>query len=92
MNRYAPADGWQGTHHRRRGLHRLDLAERLLDTAGTSGLSTTSPPGRCENIEHLRDRDGFHLVVDSVLQSTVVNEFVYRCDVVYHLAAASACA
>ena len=30
----------------------------------------------------------FHLVVDSVLSRAVVNEFVHKCDVVYHLAAA----
>jgi len=44
--------------------------------------------GSLDNIEHLRDRDGFHLVVDSVLHWSVVNELVYKCDVVYHLAAA----
>ena len=30
----------------------------------------------------------FHLVVDSVLAPAVVSELVYKCDVVYHLAAA----
>ena len=44
--------------------------------------------GSLDNIEHLRDRDDFHLVVDSVLHWSVVNELVYKCDVVYHLAAA----
>ena len=44
--------------------------------------------GSLDNIEHLRDRDGFHLVVDSVLHWSVVNELVYKCNVVYHLAAA----
>jgi UDP-glucose 4-epimerase len=36
----------------------------------------------------LRERRDFHLVVDSVLKSSVVNELVHRCDVVFHLAAA----
>jgi UDP-glucose 4-epimerase len=40
------------------------------------------------NIFHLREREGFHLVVDSVLSPAVVSELVHRCDVVYHLAAA----
>ena len=44
--------------------------------------------GTAENIEHLRARPDFHLVVDSVLSESVVNELVYKCDVVYHLAAA----
>ncbi|MDX6542643.1 MAG: UDP-glucose 4-epimerase, partial [Gaiellaceae bacterium] len=40
------------------------------------------------NVEHLRDEPRFHLVVDSVLSHTVVNELVNKVDVVYHLAAA----
>ena len=44
--------------------------------------------GRIANVGHLRDHPLFHLVVDSVLSPTVVNELVYKCDVVYHLAAA----
>ena len=64
------------------------LAERLLDNGWDVWALDDLSTGSLENIEHLRDRDGFHLVVDSVLQSTVVNELVYRCDVVYHLAAA----
>jgi UDP-glucose 4-epimerase len=64
------------------------LAERLLDHGWDVWALDDLSTGSLANIEHLRDRDGFHLVVDSVLQSTVVNELVYRCDVVYHLAAA----
>jgi UDP-glucose 4-epimerase len=44
--------------------------------------------GSLDNVEHLRERERFHLVVDSVLHWSVVNELVYKCDVVYHLAAA----
>src|SRR3954469_10818531 len=40
------------------------------------------------NVAHLRHHPAFHLVVDSVLKSSVVNELVHRCDVVFHLAAA----
>jgi UDP-glucose 4-epimerase len=64
------------------------LAERLLDHDWDVWALDDLSTGSLQNVEHLRDRDGFHLVVDSVLQSTVVNELVYRCDVVYHLAAA----
>jgi UDP-glucose 4-epimerase len=64
------------------------LSERLLDSGWDVWALDDLSTGSLDNIEHLRDRDGFHLVVDSVLQSTVVNELVYRCDVVYHLAAA----
>jgi UDP-glucose 4-epimerase len=44
--------------------------------------------GNLRNIAHLRDRRDFHLVVDSVLSPSIVNELVHKCDVVYHLAAA----
>jgi len=44
--------------------------------------------GSLANVEHLRERPDFHLVVDSVLSPAVVNELVHKCDVVYHLAAA----
>jgi UDP-glucose 4-epimerase len=64
------------------------LAERLLEDGLDVWVLDDLSTGSLDNIAHLRERDGFHLVVDSVLQSTVVNELVYRCDVVYHLAAA----
>jgi UDP-glucose 4-epimerase len=64
------------------------LAELLLgdgwEVYALDDLST----GNERNIAHLRDRDDFHLVVDSILAHSVVGELVNKCDVVYHLAAA----
>jgi UDP-glucose 4-epimerase len=64
------------------------LAELLLDEGlevfALDDLSTGSEA----NVAHLSGRDGFHLVVDSVLSPSVVSELVHRCDAVYHLAAA----
>jgi len=64
------------------------LCESLLDDGcevwALDDLSTGAEP----NVERLRDRPGFHLVVDSVLSPSVVSELVFKCDVVYHLAAA----
>src|SRR5205814_783161 len=64
------------------------LAERLLaddwEVFALDDLSTGSE----RNVAHLRGRRDFHLIVDSVLKASVVNELVHRCDVVYHLAAA----
>ena len=64
------------------------LSELLLDEGievfALDDLST----GEEANVARLRDREGFHLVVDSVLSQSVVSELVHRCDVVYHLAAA----
>jgi UDP-glucose 4-epimerase len=64
------------------------LADLLLadgwDVYVLDDLST----GSIENVAALREHPRFHLVVDSVLSTTIVNELVYKCDVVYHLAAA----
>ncbi len=64
------------------------LAERLLadgwEVFALDDLSTGSE----RNVSHLRQRRDFHLIVDSVLKSSIVNELVHRCDVVFHLAAA----
>jgi UDP-glucose 4-epimerase len=64
------------------------LSELLLgegwEVYALDDLST----GALRNVEHLRERPEYHLVVDSVLASSVVSELVYKCDVVYHLAAA----
>jgi UDP-glucose 4-epimerase len=64
------------------------LAELLLadgwEVYALDDLST----GSMANVEHLRENRRFHLVVDTVLSPSVVNELVHKCDVVYHLAAA----
>jgi UDP-glucose 4-epimerase len=44
--------------------------------------------GSLENVTHLRSESRFHLVVESVLSPSTVNELVHKSDVVYHLAAA----
>ena len=64
------------------------LSELLLDEGHEVWALDDLSTGSLDNVEHLRDREGFHLVVDSVLHWSVVNELVYKCDVVYHLAAA----
>jgi UDP-glucose 4-epimerase len=64
------------------------LSELLLDEGHEVWVLDDLSTGSLENIEHLRDRPSFHLVVDSVLHWSAVNELVYKCDVVYHLAAA----
>jgi UDP-glucose 4-epimerase len=64
------------------------LTERLLaDGWGVWALDDLST-GSYENVAHLRDNERFHLVVDTMLSRTVVNELVNKVDVVYHLGAA----
>jgi UDP-glucose 4-epimerase len=64
------------------------LSELLLADGWEVYVLDDLSTGSIENVEHLRSDPAFHLVVDSVLSYTVVNELVYKCDVVYHLAAA----
>jgi nucleoside-diphosphate-sugar epimerase len=67
------------------GSHLCDLL--LADGWEVWALDDLSTGSR-ENVEQLRDDPHFHLVVDTVLSKTVVNELVNKVDVVYHLAAA----
>jgi UDP-glucose 4-epimerase len=64
------------------------LADRLLADGWEVFALDDVSTGSLDNIEHLRDRPDFHLVVDSVLSPAVVSEVVHKCDVVFHLAAA----
>ena len=64
------------------------LCELLLEDGQEVFALDDLSTGSEANIAHLRDREGFHLVVDSVLSPVIVSELVHRCDAVYHLAAA----
>jgi len=64
------------------------LAELLLEQGWEVFVLDDLSTGSERNVAHLRQRRDFHLVVDSVLKASVVNELVHRCDVVFHLAAA----
>ena len=70
--------GFVGSH-----LSELLLADGW-EVFALDDLSTGSLP----NVAHVKDRPGYHLVVDTVLSASVVNELVHKCDVVFHLAAA----
>jgi UDP-glucose 4-epimerase len=64
------------------------LAELLLDEGWEVFVLDDLSTGAVANVAHLERDPHFHLIVDSVLKSSVVNELVHRCDVVFHLAAA----
>jgi UDP-glucose 4-epimerase len=64
------------------------LSELLLDGGWEVFVLDDLSTGSERNVAHLRERRDFHLIVDSVLKSSVVNELVHRSDVVFHLAAA----
>ena len=64
------------------------LCEFLLDDGWEVFVLDDLSTGAPANVAGLRDRPGFHLVVESVLTQSVVSELVHKCDVVFHLAAA----
>ncbi len=64
------------------------LTERLLSAGWEVFALDDLSTGNAANVDHLKDRRDYHLVVDSVLSPSTVNELVNKCDVVYHLAAA----
>ena len=67
------------------GSHLTELL--LADGCEVWALDDLSTGSR-DNVAHLLDDPRYHLVVDTVLSQTVVNELVNKADVVYHLAAA----
>jgi nucleoside-diphosphate-sugar epimerase len=64
------------------------LSELLLSQGWEVFVLDDLSTGAEKNVAGLRTHPAFHLVVDSVLKSSVVNELVHRSDVVFHLAAA----
>ncbi len=64
------------------------LAEALLDRGQEVYIIDNLSTGSIENIDHLKDRPGFHYTIDSLEHESYLAELIDRCDVVYHLAAA----
>ena len=73
--------GWAGFI----GSH---LADRLLEMGEEVFVIDDLSTGSLRNVEHLEENRGLHLVVDTILNEAVMNELVFKCDQVYHLAAA----
>ena len=64
------------------------LAERLLELNHEVFIIDNLWTGRLANIESIQDDDRLHLVVDTILNESVMNELVFKVDHIYHLAAA----
>jgi UDP-glucose 4-epimerase len=63
------------------------LADRLLESGEEVYAIDDLSSGSLKNIEHLQDYRRFHLVVDTVLHEAVMNELVFKCEHIYHMAA-----
>jgi UDP-glucose 4-epimerase len=64
------------------------LAERLLASGHEVNILDNLSTGSIDNIAHLKGRDGFSYVVDTVTNEPLLAEMIDRSDVVFHLAAA----
>ena len=63
------------------------LADRLLEMGEEVYAIDDLSAGSLKNIDHLQENPKFHLVVDTVLHEAVVNELVFKCEEIYHMAA-----
>jgi len=64
------------------------LADRLLEMGCEVFVVDDLSTGSLNNVEQHQDKEKFHLVVDTILNEAVMNELVFKCDQIYHLAAA----
>jgi UDP-glucose 4-epimerase len=64
------------------------LAERLLELNHEVFIIDNLWTGTLTNINNIQDDDRLHLVVDTILNESVMNELVFKVDHIYHLAAA----
>jgi UDP-glucose 4-epimerase len=63
------------------------LTDRLLENGEEVYVIDDLSSGSLKNVEHLQDNSQFHLVVDTVLHEAVMNELVFKCAHIYHMAA-----
>jgi len=64
------------------------LADRLLERGDEVFVVDDLSTGSLRNVEQHQDEERFHLVVDTILNEAVMNEMVFKCDHIYHMAAA----
>ena len=64
------------------------LAEKLLDQGQEVFIIDNLWTGKLENISKIQKNDKVHLVVDTILNESVMNELIFKVDHIYHLAAA----
>lgn len=64
------------------------LCEALLERGWRVDVIDDLSTGAIENISHLKGRDGFAYVIDTVMNAPLLAELVDRADIIFHLAAA----
>ncbi len=64
------------------------LAELLLEHGHDVSILDNLSTGRYENVAHLDGNPRFQVVIGTILNETLVDKLMERCDAVFHLAAA----
>jgi UDP-glucose 4-epimerase len=64
------------------------LAEKLLERGDEVFAIDNLWTGKLANLAKVQNNKSFHLVVDTILNESVMNELVFKADHIYHLAAA----
>ena len=64
------------------------LADELLNFGHQAIVLDNLSTGKLQNVGHLENNPNFELVVGTVLNENLVDKFVEKCDVIFHLAAA----
>ncbi len=63
------------------------LAEELLRRGDVVSVIDDLSTGRLLNVEHLLQSPRFNIIVETILNETVMDRLVSECDIIYHLAA-----
>jgi UDP-glucose 4-epimerase len=64
------------------------LADKLIGEGHEITVIDDLSTGRYANVQHLEDRDGFRLIIDTVLNAKLMEELIRESDRVYHMASA----
>ena len=64
------------------------LAEKLLEQGDDVFIIDNLWTGKLANIEQIQTHERLHLVVDTILNESVMNELIFKADHIYHFAAA----
>ena len=64
------------------------LAERLLEQDHEVFILDNLWTGKLENIAGIKSNENLHLVIDTILNESVMNELIFKVDHIYHMAAA----
>jgi UDP-glucose 4-epimerase len=64
------------------------LADRLIKDGHEITVIDDLSTGRYSNIQHLEDTKGFRLIIDTVLNQSLMEELIRETDRVFHMASA----